>query len=284
MTGIDYVDQRFYASTYGRFLTADPYAASAKGANNPGNPGTWNRYSYVGDDPVNGRDPRGLYIEELSDEEGTTLWDDGSVPCGPDLWTGQYNCGGFFYSGYLPTAAQQGAGGGGASYSFALAASAANGELTDIAGLFQSDVSPLCESDLQALKVTNQQVVSAAQNASVQNGFATLTNYAQDVYANNPAAMAANLAIYGNETMLQYFALHPGTAAVAQSPGNTIWLAAGLFNGMGQIQQEATLLHELLHNITGNVDSVLQEALGLPTTQLSENIGNKLELDCFGAQ
>src|SRR5437879_584324 len=36
-------DQRFYASTYGRFNTADPYRASA-GA---GDPGSWNRYAYV---------------------------------------------------------------------------------------------------------------------------------------------------------------------------------------------------------------------------------------------
>jgi RHS repeat-associated protein len=55
-TGLDYADQRFYASTYGRFNTADPYQASA----GPSDPGSWNRYAYVEGDPVNAYDPRGL--------------------------------------------------------------------------------------------------------------------------------------------------------------------------------------------------------------------------------
>jgi RHS repeat-associated protein len=59
-TGFDYADQRYYASTYGRFNTADPYMASANGANNPGDPGTWNRYAYTAGDPINRRDPKGL--------------------------------------------------------------------------------------------------------------------------------------------------------------------------------------------------------------------------------
>jgi RHS repeat-associated protein len=51
-------DQRFYASSYGRFNTADPYRASA-GASDPG---SWNRYAYVQGDPVNMHDPRGLMM------------------------------------------------------------------------------------------------------------------------------------------------------------------------------------------------------------------------------
>jgi RHS repeat-associated protein len=54
-TGLDYADQRFYASTYGRFNTPDPYAGSVK----PNSPGSWNRYSYTLGDPVNGNDPTG---------------------------------------------------------------------------------------------------------------------------------------------------------------------------------------------------------------------------------
>src|SRR5581483_7553668 len=54
--GLDYADQRYYASTSGRFLTPDPYRASAA----PENPQSWNRYAYVGNDPVNWNDPRGL--------------------------------------------------------------------------------------------------------------------------------------------------------------------------------------------------------------------------------
>jgi RHS repeat-associated protein len=55
LTGLDYADQRFYASSYGRFNTADQYMASA----GPGDPGSWNRYAYTRGDPVNRTDPRG---------------------------------------------------------------------------------------------------------------------------------------------------------------------------------------------------------------------------------
>jgi len=50
-----YADQRMYASTYGRFNTADPYQASA----GPSDPGSWNRFAYVGGDPVNYQDRSG---------------------------------------------------------------------------------------------------------------------------------------------------------------------------------------------------------------------------------
>jgi RHS repeat-associated protein len=55
MTGLRTIVQRYYASTYGRFNTADQYMASG----GPGDPGSWNRYSYVGGDPVNFIDPFG---------------------------------------------------------------------------------------------------------------------------------------------------------------------------------------------------------------------------------
>lgn len=51
---MSYADQRFYASTYGSFLTPDRKAGKLS------NPGSLNRYAYVGGDPVNKNDPRGL--------------------------------------------------------------------------------------------------------------------------------------------------------------------------------------------------------------------------------
>lgn len=50
------VDQRYYASTYGRFNTPDPFRPSA----NLRNPQSWNRYMYTLGDPANGNDPKGL--------------------------------------------------------------------------------------------------------------------------------------------------------------------------------------------------------------------------------
>jgi RHS repeat-associated protein len=54
-TGLDYAQNRYYASTLGRFLTPDPDSASA----GPSEPGSWNRYAYTRGDPVNRTDPSG---------------------------------------------------------------------------------------------------------------------------------------------------------------------------------------------------------------------------------
>jgi len=62
-TGLDYADQRMYASTYGRFTTPDLHAAGAAtsgNASNPSDPGSWNLYAFGGGDPVNRLDPTGL--------------------------------------------------------------------------------------------------------------------------------------------------------------------------------------------------------------------------------
>ncbi len=58
-TGLDYAKHRYYSSILGRFLTPDPYKANNGGAGNPADPGSWNRYGYVGGDPVNFNDPGG---------------------------------------------------------------------------------------------------------------------------------------------------------------------------------------------------------------------------------
>jgi RHS repeat-associated protein len=55
-TGLDYAQQRYYASTMGRFLTPDPIAA----ANATVLPENWNKYAYVSGDSVNKTDPLGL--------------------------------------------------------------------------------------------------------------------------------------------------------------------------------------------------------------------------------
>jgi RHS repeat-associated protein len=58
--GLDYAMNRYYNSNFGRFMTADPYRATAGSVNNAADPGSWNRYGYVGGDPVNLIDSGGL--------------------------------------------------------------------------------------------------------------------------------------------------------------------------------------------------------------------------------
>jgi RHS repeat-associated protein len=54
-TGLDYADQRYYSSSLGRFGTTDPM-----GHANLIDSQSFNQYSYVGGDPINASDPRGL--------------------------------------------------------------------------------------------------------------------------------------------------------------------------------------------------------------------------------
>lgn len=55
-TGLDFAEARMYENRHGRFTAVDPLLASGKSDN----PQTFNRYVYVGNDPVNVTDPLGL--------------------------------------------------------------------------------------------------------------------------------------------------------------------------------------------------------------------------------
>jgi len=74
-TGLDYADQRYYSSTYGRFASPDQYVSSG----GPASPQSWNRYAYVQGDPVNYTDRRGLYMSaaSVSSSASTEDEDDG---------------------------------------------------------------------------------------------------------------------------------------------------------------------------------------------------------------
>ena len=73
-TALDYADQRYYVGAYGRFNTTDQGGVHLK------DPGSWNRYAYVGGDPINFNDRRGL-----SRCDPNAVDDDGSDDdCGDD--------------------------------------------------------------------------------------------------------------------------------------------------------------------------------------------------------
>jgi RHS repeat-associated protein len=61
----DYAMNRYYAPQWGRFTIPDPYQASAQLAN----PQSWNRYSYVENDPVNHNDSTGLNMDKVVPNE-----------------------------------------------------------------------------------------------------------------------------------------------------------------------------------------------------------------------
>jgi RHS repeat-associated protein len=64
-TGNDYAVNRYMTPSSGRFMTPDP---SGSRFANPANPGSWNRYAYVGGDPINRRDARGLDDDDDDDD------------------------------------------------------------------------------------------------------------------------------------------------------------------------------------------------------------------------
>jgi RHS repeat-associated protein len=56
-TGLDYFGARYYGNSLSRFITPDPLLNSGQ----PWNPQSWNRYSYVENNPLRYTDPTGLY-------------------------------------------------------------------------------------------------------------------------------------------------------------------------------------------------------------------------------
>jgi RHS repeat-associated protein len=63
-TGLDYAQARYYASIVGRFNSVDPATSSFR----PENPQSWNRYTYVLNNPLNLNDPTGLDPGDGDDE------------------------------------------------------------------------------------------------------------------------------------------------------------------------------------------------------------------------
>ncbi len=70
-SGLDYADQRYYASSYGRFNTPDPGRSA-----HPKSPLSWNRYAYVGGDPINRNDRRGLCYFDQTNGVGYDTYED----------------------------------------------------------------------------------------------------------------------------------------------------------------------------------------------------------------
>lgn len=179
-----------------------------------------------------------------------------------------------------------GGGGGGGGGSFATAQLALQSALNTL----KTDKfsSAQCQKDLAALRVTPAQVQSAAGKTTFQNGTTSSANYASAVWGNSPA-YGANKALYGSTTVSKFFQSNPGTVAVAQALGNTIYIDPTYVNSASSITLDGMALHEIVHNLTGNVDSVLQQQLNtvLPNGQKltvgapSVNITNQLAKDCF---
>lgn len=77
VTGLDFVQARYYSSVQGRFTSVDPLISSGR----PSSPQSWNRYSYVGNHPLELTDPTGLIWARKGDQY---KWFEKDIP---DGWT-----------------------------------------------------------------------------------------------------------------------------------------------------------------------------------------------------
>ncbi len=96
-TGLNYADQRFYNSQYGRFMNADPYKAVRNGTD-PTSPRSFDKYAYAEGDPIRFYDPKGLIAEEpgpdpdLEFEPAPEQFKVPSCPMGTHLDKGGKHC------------------------------------------------------------------------------------------------------------------------------------------------------------------------------------------------
>jgi len=208
------LDQRFYANTYGRFNTPDPYKASG----GTSDPASWNRYSYVEGDPVNAKDPRGLFLYAAEDNDGGGGDDGGDDDFGWDYFGPVY---------YQPQSPQQpaGGGGGGSPPCNPTGSSAVTTEISFILKNYQAAAAVAKEADqgFQGLNAQNFNAADVLGWAAQESGY-------QQPSANPDSGLKS-----GN---LDYFNLRAGALWINQvacpSGANSYWACFGSFQGAAE--------------------------------------------------
>ncbi|MGB2750838.1 MAG: RHS repeat-associated core domain-containing protein [Pyrinomonadaceae bacterium] len=78
-TSLDFAEARMYENRFGRFTAVDPLVASGKS----GNPQTFNRFTYTGNNPITITDPGGLdWYQQTSGNRTNYKWFDGQADKG----------------------------------------------------------------------------------------------------------------------------------------------------------------------------------------------------------
>jgi RHS repeat-associated protein len=274
--GQDYANARYYNNNFGRFWSSDPGGIATADQKNPQ---SWKRYAYVNDDPVNGYDPTGKDV--------VLIFDPGSFwsPTPTAMSICMINPGACSPWGTGPEGVSATADGGGGGVSFGAAQAIFQKGAAKIATM---NFSSKCSTDLAAVGTTATAVqadatylANPANSNAIQNG-AVSTVLESSLWANTLGYNGA-VADFGNMTIGQYMAQNAGTVAEAQLNGNTIYINPSLINSgpSNYYFNTATVLHEVLHNVTGLGDPAVQTDLGLPVSKDTSNITNRLIADCF---
>jgi len=254
-TTLDYADQRYYASSYGRFNTADPMRASA----GPEDPGSWNRYAYVGGDPINMRDPSGLCAEDT--DYSVSVCD--SVDDDPfDASNGDG------YSDWNSSGSSR-------ASKKNMRANAIRANLGHAGGmlLVREAISPKCQGALDALGVDFDVLAVTASIVDIQNGVGDQQSIAS-AFGTNAALGAAAQAQYDKQysgylqdhnlqhlTVGDYFAATGTTAAWTPFGGGTVFFNPALVDISNPAATEGLMLHEMLHESYGLDDTAIMKTL-----------------------
>jgi RHS repeat-associated protein len=266
-TGLDYADQRYYSPGVGRFLTADPYMASAGAAD----PSSWNRYAYVEGDPINYVDPKGLAaapadsLEEFLGCIDTPIFGPWSWKCstnsqipnrdrvrrGPRLTLAERHEQRFNQVvGFMITAR--------------------------LAVASKENWPEECTKLLASAGVTPGDIIAGALRMEFWQGNGSNVKYAE-LFANTGAA-ATTQDLFGDLTIGQYIAAGnaqrslpgfdgaiPRAKAVAELNGTRVFLNPIFISPHPEaaLDHQATIIHEALHNITGRTDGSIPSAAEL---------------------
>ncbi len=279
-SGNDYAMMRSYINRLGRFNAPDPVSGSAF------DPQTWNRYSYVANNPVNQTDPSGLLpsLEQVTD--------DGIIFGGGIRWMTPDALFASICSGECGRAY--------AAYEIALAWTIAQAQAA------KSGKAPLSEKDRKRYEENRQKLLAQLQNLSEKCiGLLGKLGFTADQVrigvenqipwdGSRSAISQGDAGVWqgGDRPSDPYFGglwdterstsiatefkNKPGLGAMAQLNGPDTYYRKGGWFGMGSTKP-GNIFHETLHNL-GKTDSQIQAAWGLPVNQYNtQNITDLLQ-------
>jgi hypothetical protein len=237
---LDYAVNRYALPGSGTFLSVDHRAGSTN------DPGSWNKYAYASGDPVNGRDPRGLYTCFFVDGVIDGCEDDGnddlaaSSECQIAIMSGNITTG-IAYACGITISEQEGAGdtqggsGGGGPWNGRGTLTNGNGDFTYV-NLLSSGMRIDDLRNGLALLSAN---LDLANNSDCKNWLST------GLAGQNIGQYIANLKIAGFDSVITTGThMYVSAEAVAHDAGYDILFGSSVGAGIGGF---AVFVHELAH-------------------------------------
>jgi RHS repeat-associated protein len=298
-SGLDYAVNRYSNSALGRFYSSDPYRTSRALKI----PQSWNRYTYVNNDPINSIDPRGLDMlaVDCSGNIGSTYYE-GDIPITPF----SVECG----LSSFPTGFNVGLGGGQAPPLLVALQGKAGKALSNawtslVEKIRLNQLSADCYNNVVSKIPSNLRTgepfdlhsffLFLSQGADFYDGTQSHAPVAGTLVSQQQftAGQVRNPPVYGGNTVAEHFNNRLGVNAVTSiiATSLTIFVRPGndangnpvvdLSNGGDNARNLGFLFHEGLHGFLGRVDEDLQTAFELPKGGPSSNISEHIRKHCF---